>query len=85
VKQEQRNFYESDDGLPRNGFVRARDIIRPIGPLPISRSTLWAWIAAGRLTPIKLGPRVTAFRVEDVRALLREHDLPESCGRQEPP
>lgn len=84
-QQQQCQFETAEDGLPRDGFVRLKQIIRPLGPLPISRSTLWSWVAAGRLTPIKLGPRVTAFRVEDVRTLLCEHSLPESIKRSQSP
>lgn len=71
-----------NDGLPLDGFVRPNQILRPLGPLPISRSTFWAWVAAGRLQPIKLGPRLTVFSVADVRALLREQ-IPEANDRMQ--
>ncbi len=62
-----------DDGLPATGFVRPKQVNRPHGPLPIASSTLWAWVKAGRLEAIKIGPRVTVFRVDDIRALARQH------------
>jgi prophage regulatory protein len=74
-----------NDGLPPDGFVRLSQIIRPSGPLPISRSTFWAWVAAGRLQPIKLGPRLTVFHVDDVRTLLREQTLPAENNRSQSP
>ena len=59
--------------LPATGLVRLHNILAPKGPLPISRSTWWAGIRIGRYpAPVKLGPRITAWRVEDIRALI-EH------------
>jgi prophage regulatory protein len=55
----------------RTGYVRLADILAPAGPLPISKSTWWSGIKAGRYPkPVKLGPRITAWRVEDIRALI---------------
>ena len=34
--------------------------------LGIGRSTVWLWSKQGLLRPIKIGPRTTRFRVEDV-------------------
>jgi predicted DNA-binding transcriptional regulator AlpA len=56
--------------FPREGFVRLRDILAPVGPIPISKSAWWAGVATGRFPkPIKLAPRTTVWRVEDIRAL----------------
>jgi prophage regulatory protein len=57
--------------LPEQGFVRLSSILGPRGPLPISRSSWWAGVRAGRFPkPVKLGPRTTVWRVEDIRALI---------------
>jgi prophage regulatory protein len=57
--------------LPETGFVRLSSIIGPGGPIPVSRSTWWAGVAAGRYPrPVKLAPPITAWRVEDIRALI---------------
>jgi predicted DNA-binding transcriptional regulator AlpA len=57
--------------FPATGFVRLSSILAPAGPLPISKSTWWAGIKEGRYPkPIKLGPRITAWRVEDIRRLI---------------
>jgi predicted DNA-binding transcriptional regulator AlpA len=57
--------------LPATGFVRLPGILAPNGPIPVSRSTWWAGIKDGRYPkPVKLGPRITAWRVEDIRALI---------------
>ena len=59
--------------LPLTGFVRLPGILAPNGPIPVSRSTWWAGIKDGRYPkPVKLGPRITAWRVEDIRALISE-------------
>jgi predicted DNA-binding transcriptional regulator AlpA len=56
--------------IPRSGLVRLASIIAPAGPIPVSKSTWWAGVKTGRYPkPVKLGPRITAWRVEDIRAL----------------
>jgi prophage regulatory protein len=59
--------------LPQTGFVRLATLLAPAGPIPVSKSTWWNGVKSGRFPkPIKLGPRITAWRVEDIRALIRE-------------
>jgi predicted DNA-binding transcriptional regulator AlpA len=59
--------------LPEAGFVRLQQIVAPNGVIPVGRSTWWAGIANGRFpSPIKLSPRVSAWRVEDIRALIEK-------------
>jgi prophage regulatory protein len=61
--------------LPDAGFVRLTSILAPRGPIPVSKSTWWAGVKDGRYPqPVKLGPRITAWRVEDIRALI-EHGV----------
>lgn len=46
------------------------DIIAPRGPIPVSRSTWWQGVKDGRFPqPVRLGPRVTAWRAADIDAL----------------
>jgi predicted DNA-binding transcriptional regulator AlpA len=55
--------------LPEAGFVRIRQIL---AVYPIGRSTWWAGVKSGRFPrPVKLGPRTTAWRVEDIRRLIK--------------
>ena len=57
--------------FPDTGFVRLKSILAPIGPIPVSKSTWWAGIKSGRFPkPVKLGPRITAWRVEDIHTLI---------------
>lgn len=57
--------------FPFTGFVRLSAILAPRGPIPVSKSTWWAGIKDGRFPqPVKLGPRITAWRVEDIRSLI---------------
>lgn len=62
--------------LPDVGFVRLSQIlgnkemgIPPI--IPISRSAWWSGVKSGRYPqPLKLSPKCTCWRVEDIRALI---------------
>lgn len=64
--------------LPADGYVRLSQIIGdkdadpPIPPvIPVSKSTWWQGVKTGRFPkPVKLGPRITVWRVGDIRALL---------------
>ena len=62
--------------LPEIGFIRLSQIVGdPKAELPaiipVSRSTWWAGVKSGLYPkPVKLGPRITAWRVEDIRALI---------------
>ena len=59
--------------LPETGFVRLSQFIPSI--IPVSKSTWWQGVKEGRFPqPVKLGPRTTAWRVTDIRALI-EHGL----------
>jgi prophage regulatory protein len=62
--------------LPETGYVRLSQIIgnptKNIPALiPVSRSSWWSGIKLGRYPKsVKLGPRTTAWRAEDIRALI---------------
>ncbi|MBN8179976.1 helix-turn-helix transcriptional regulator [Roseibium aggregatum] len=57
--------------LPRTGFLRLKSIIAPNGPIPVSKSTWWAGVKDGRFPkPVKLGKRITVWRVDEIRTLL---------------
>lgn len=57
--------------LPERGLRRLKSIIKPRGPIPVSRSTWWAGVKSGRFpAPVKLGPRITAWRDADIQRLI---------------
>lgn len=73
--------------LPSTGYLRLHQIIgRPGNPganppvpptpplIPVSKSTWWAGVRTGRYPqPTRaLGPRITAWRVEDIRSLIEQ-------------
>lgn len=59
--------------LLNGGYLRLRAILAPEGPIPISKSTWWAGVKSGRYPkPHKLGPRITAWRVDDIQRLISE-------------
>lgn len=56
--------------FPQTGLVRLSAILAPSGPIPVSKSTWWQGVKDGRFPrPLKLGPRTTVWRVEEIRAL----------------
>ena len=58
------------NGLPSDGYVRLPQVL---AVFPVSKSSWWAGCKSGRYPiPVKLGPRTTAWRVSDIRALI-EH------------
>lgn len=66
------------NNLTEAGFLRLPQIIGnpkaepPLPPIfPICKSAWWAGIKQGKYpNGIKLGPRTTVWRVEDIRALI---------------
>ena len=64
--------------LPEVGYVRLKQILGdkksnpPIAPIiPISSTTWWEGVKSGKFPqPIKFGPRITVWRVEDIRELI---------------
>jgi prophage regulatory protein len=56
--------------MPETGFLRLPQVLKLI---PVSKATWWAGVKSGRFpASIKLGTRVTAWRVEDIRAYLAD-------------
>ena len=66
--------------LPETGYVRVPQILgdpkaNPPIPaiIPVGKSTWWAGVKSGRFPEaVKLGPRTTAWRVEDIRSLIQQ-------------
>ena len=54
--------------LPETGFIRLSTVLAFI---PVSKSTWWAGVKAGRFPmPVKLGPKTTCWRAEDIRSFI---------------
>jgi len=64
--------------LPETGYLRLSQIIgnKKTGQpaiYPVSKSTWWSGVKSGRFPkPVKLSERCTAWRVEDIRSLLKK-------------
>lgn len=57
--------------MVEKGLRRLPFVIKPHGPIPVSKSTWWAGVKSGRFpAPIKLGPRITAWRETDIQKLV---------------
>ncbi len=63
--------------LPETGFLRLRQVLSLI---PVGRTSWWKGVKSGRFPkPIKLSPRCTAWRAEDIRQLIKslsDHEGP---------
>jgi prophage regulatory protein len=60
---------ETYGAMPATGYMRQSQLIPAI--FPFSSATLWRKVKAGTFPkPVKLGPRITAWRVEDIREQL---------------
>lgn len=58
------------DNLDNSALLRLPQVLNLI---PVSRSAWWAGCKNGRYPkPVKIGPRTTAWRAEDIKALLRK-------------
>lgn len=56
--------------LPETGYLRLPDVL---ATFPVSKSTWWAGVKSGRYpSGHKLSQRVTAWRAEDIRALIQQ-------------
>lgn len=54
--------------LPTTGFLRLPQVLAIV---PVSKSAWWKGCRSGRYPkPVKLGPRTTAWRAEDIAALI---------------
>lgn len=68
----------ANKSLPEVGYVRLATIIGDRrsgqqGLIPVGATTWWNGVKSGRFPqPVKLGPRITAWRVEDIRRLVEE-------------
>jgi len=68
--------------LPEIGYLRLSQIVGnpkaspPTTPIiPVGKSTWWQGVKDGKFPkPIKLSPRVTVWKVEDIRALIEQSD-----------
>ena len=59
-----------DFEFPASGLVRLASILAPKGPIPVSKSTWWEGVKSVRFPkPLKLGPRITVWRAEDIHEL----------------
>jgi prophage regulatory protein len=66
--------------IPETGFLRLAQIIgcktsksKKLPLIPVCKSTWWAGVKNGRFPkPVKLGKRITVWKIEDIRNLLEK-------------
>jgi predicted DNA-binding transcriptional regulator AlpA len=62
--------------IPPTGFLRLPQVLALV---PISKTSWWEGCKDGRFPkPVKLGPRTTAWRAEDIAALVQSLGNPNS-------
>jgi prophage regulatory protein len=55
--------------LPETGFLRLNEVLKLY---PVGKSTFWEGCKTGKFPkPVKLSERVTAWRAEDIRELIK--------------
>ena len=56
--------------IPATGFLRLPQVLHIV---PVSKSAWWEGCKTGRFPkPVKLGPRTTAWKAEDITALVKQ-------------
>ena len=69
--------------IPTTGFLRLPQVLALV---PVSKSSWWEGCKSGRFPkPVKLGPRTTAWRAEDITALVQsfspQNDAPSNTPK----
>jgi predicted DNA-binding transcriptional regulator AlpA len=69
--------------IPQTGFLRLAQVLAII---PLSKSTWFEGCRAGRYPkPVKIGPRASAWKAEDIAALVERLGLGEMQNHQAKP
>jgi predicted DNA-binding transcriptional regulator AlpA len=69
--------------IPQTGFLRLAQVLAII---PLSKSTWFEGCRAGRYPkPVKIGPRASAWKAEDIAALVKQLGLGEMQDIQAKP
>jgi len=63
-------YTDQSTSLPETGFLRLPQVLKIV---PVGKSTWWAGVKDGRYPKgQKLSPRTTAWKVEDIRKLVKD-------------
>ena len=63
-------YTDQSTSLPETGFLRLPQVLQIV---PVGKSTWWAGVKDGRYPKgQKLSPRTTAWKVEDIRKLVKD-------------
>lgn len=62
-------------------YLRLSAILAPTGPIPVSRSTWYSKVRSGEFPkPIKIGPRTTVWRAQDIADLIARFEMEAGYG-----
>ena len=69
------------ESLPERGYIRQKLLIPHL--VPFSVATLWRRVKTGDFpAPVRLSPRITAWRIEDIKAWLNSNPDPKRRARK---
>lgn len=69
------------EALPERGYIRQKLLIPHL--VPFSVATLWRRVKTGDFpAPVRLSPRITAWRIEDIKAWLKSNPDPKRRARK---
>jgi predicted DNA-binding transcriptional regulator AlpA len=67
--------------IPPTGFLRLSQVLALI---PVGKSSWWRGCRNGRFpSPVKLGPRTTAWKAEDIAALVEAIGCKDTLNRKD--
>lgn len=70
-------MYQNQPTIPTFGFLRLPQVL---AIFPISKSAWWEGCRTGRYPkPVKLGPRTTVWRAEDIKAFIESVNNQQKC------
>jgi prophage regulatory protein len=74
-----KGFSVNNTKLSETGFLRLSDVLTLI---PVGKTTWWAGVKSGRFPkPLKLGTRITVWRVEDIREFINSQELTQGTNQ----
>ncbi len=61
---------DTEKSLPEIGYIRLPEVLRII---PVGKTTWWDGVRSGRFPRgVKIGSRITAWRIDEIRNLVKD-------------
>ena len=73
-------MFQNQSSIPAFGFLRLPQVL---AIFPISKSSWWEGCRTGRYPkPVKLGPRTTVWKAEDIKAFIDHVSSQKDAGNE---